>query len=64
MVQGREYLRLAFEPGEPIGVTRHRRQQHLDGDVSLQSRIVGPVHLSHAARPQPGDDFVGADASS
>ena len=33
----------------------------LDGDVAVQARIVGSIHLPHSAFPQFGEDLVGSD---
>src|SRR3989442_10190971 len=33
----------------------------LEGDITLEPRVAGPVHLAHAARANLRGDFVGAD---
>ena len=33
MVQGREDFGFALEPGQPLGIARDRRGQHLDRDL-------------------------------
>ena len=42
-------LRLAPEPGEPLGVLRHLAGQHLEGDLAPELRVGRAVHLAHAA---------------
>ena len=34
--------------------------KHLDGDVAAEARIMGSIHLPHAAFPEQLDDLVGA----
>ncbi len=52
MVQRRQHLRFALEPGQPVRVGGHRRRQHLDCDVALQLAIAGAVDLAHSARAE------------
>ena len=40
------------------------RGQNFDGYRPIKSSIAGAVHLSHAACPEWGQDFVGAQSSS
>ena len=54
MVERREHLRLALEPGETIGVGREEVRQDLDGDVALQLRVARLVDLAHPARSDGG----------
>lgn len=49
MRQGRGRSRLPLEAREPLGIGREHVGQHLDGDVPSQSRVVGPIHLTHPA---------------
>jgi hypothetical protein len=61
MIQRRQQLRLALEPGEPIGVGREHFRQNFDGDVPMASRIAGAIYLAHPAGADERDDFVGAE---
>ena len=58
MIQRRQDFGFALKSGEPLRVTRDGLWQHLDGDLSLQVRVGGPVHLAHAACPERADDLV------
>jgi hypothetical protein len=62
MVQGREDFRFPPQTSQMLRMARHRRWQHLERDLSLQAGIDGTIHLAHAARADPGDDFVAADS--
>ena len=61
MVQRGEQLRLALEARDPIRIGRERFLKDLDGDLAVEPRIVGAVHLAHAAFAQLGHDLVGAE---
>ena len=39
-------------------------RQDLDGDLALQLRVGGPIHLAHPAFADLGGDFVGAEAGA
>ena len=58
MVQGGEQVRLALEPGQALLVGGEVLGQDLDGNVALQVRITGPIHLTHAARTERFKDLV------
>ena len=62
MVQGREDLRFAFEPGQPFRVRREGRGKDLDGDAALKPVVARLVHLAHPAGAKQRVDVVGADA--
>lgn len=49
MVQRGKDLRFATEPCEPFGITRDRGQEHFQGNVAIQLRIVRAIHRSHSA---------------
>ena len=58
----RRGLPLRAESG-PGGRSQLRTtMENLDGDVTLQLRIAGAIHLAHAPGPQGGKDFVRAKA--
>jgi len=62
MVQGCTRLRLALEPGEPLGILRKRLRQHLDRHLAPERRIARAIDLPHAARANGGEDLVRAQA--
>ena len=43
---------------EPI---RELFRRDLDGDVAVEARVVGAIHLAHAALPDERGDLVGTD---
>ena len=49
MVQRRERLRFAREPGEPVGIAGERVRQDFQRDVAIELRIARAIHLPHAA---------------
>ena len=61
MVERGEHLRLALEPGEPVGVLGERLGLHLQRHVAVELRVVGLVDLSHAAFADLGGDLVDAE---
>ena len=64
MVQRREDLRFALEPGQSLGIAGERGRENLDGDVAAQLRVAGAIHLAHAARAKLRDDVVCAEAGA
>ena len=61
MIQRRKDPRLALEAREAIEVRDERCRQYFDGDVALQIRVVGAIHLAHAADANQRDDVVHAE---
>ena len=49
MVQRGQDFGFPLKPGEPIAISHHRGRQDLDGDLTLQLGIGGPIHFTHAA---------------
>ena len=62
VIEGRERLRFAREPREPVGVTGERVGQYLERDIAIELRIARAVDLAHPAGADAGDDFVDAEA--
>jgi hypothetical protein len=60
VVQAPGGLRLPLEATQAVGVEEGR--QHLDRDLSTQSRISRAVDLSHAARADLAENLVRAEA--
>jgi hypothetical protein len=61
VVQRRQDLGLALEPGVPVVVEGEIRRQKLQGDAATESGVVGPPHLAHSALAQLPGDAVRAD---
>ena len=53
-------MRLALETF-PRSVRRKRLRQHFNGDVAIQPRVAGAIHLAHAALADGGKDFIGTE---
>ncbi len=64
VVQRRERLRLAREPGEPLGILREEIREDLDRDVAIELCVPGAVDLTHAACPESSDDLVRAESGA
>ncbi len=50
-----------FEAAKAVEVAGEGSGQDLDGNVTSQARILGPIHLAHAACPKRRDDLVRAE---
>ena len=59
MIQRRDRARFLLEATEPVGVAGKRLRQHLERDLAAKARIASAIHLSHTARAERRDDFVG-----
>jgi hypothetical protein len=59
VIDGRERPRLAFESGQPLGISGNGIRQDLDRDVTMELRVFRPVHLSHAPSAERREDLVG-----
>ncbi len=62
MVQRREDLGFALEPGESIGVVGDGREQDLDRDLATQLRVARTIDGTHAALADRRQDLEGAEA--
>src|SRR4029453_647497 len=62
MVEGREELGLALEPRDPVGIEREWLGQDLESDLTIELRVVGAIHLTHAAPANQGHDAVRSEA--
>jgi len=56
-----EELGFAGESGEAVGVIGEAIRQHFDGHVAIELGVRGPIHGSHAAFAELGDDSVVSD---
>jgi hypothetical protein len=59
MMQRGKQPRLALEPAAAIRILCHRLGQDLDRDVPTEPVVARAVNLTHPARVQRGEDFVG-----
>jgi hypothetical protein len=57
-------LRFAAKASDCIGIARGVRWKKLDGDAAPQGRVLGHVHLAHAALAEPRDDAIRINGSS
>src|SRR4026209_1389768 len=64
MIQRREHLPLAFEPGEPSEVCRKGIGKHLQRIVPFERRVPGAPHAPHAALSDAGDDLIEPEAKA
>ena len=56
------YDQHALEAFEALRAGSEIGGQELQGDLALECRVLGPVHLTHAARPELLEDSVVADS--
>ena len=53
VLEGRQHLRFAVEPGQPVRVVGDIAGEDLEGDVVLKLGVSGAVHDAHVAGPDP-----------
>ena len=61
VIQRREHLRFAFEPGESISIGGELGRQYLDCDGPAEPCITAAVDLAHATAADQREDFVSAE---
>ena len=61
VVQRGSGARLPLEAAQPVRVGREGRGQDLDRHVAAEARVMRPVHLAHAARPERGHELIGTE---
>ncbi len=61
MVQAGGRLGFPLEPLAQIGIVGDVRQEHLDGDGTIQAGVERLVDLPHASSAELGLDLVGAE---
>ena len=61
MIQCREQFGFSLETGRSIWIGGKCIRQDLEGDVALEPGVLRPVDLTHPARADGRDDFVGAE---
>ena len=62
MVERAGRPRFLLEAAKPVRVSRDSLREDLERDVAAEARVVGPVHLAHAARAEQSEHLIGADA--
>ena len=61
VIQRRQRLRFAREPGQAIGIAGEGVRQDLQRDVAIQLRVVCAIHLAHATCAEGGANLIRAD---
>ena len=64
VVQRRQRLGFAGEPGEPFGVAGEEIGHHLDRDIAVERRVTRPIDLAHAAGAEEGQHLVRSDSGA
>ena len=62
MIERGQRLCLAGEALQPLRIGGKLIGQHFEGDITIQARIAGAIHLAHTAGPEQAGDFVGTDS--
>ena len=61
MIERREELRFASEPGEAFRIRRHISRQDLDRDFAAKLRVCRAIDLAHSSRVDQTLDAVAAE---
>ncbi len=64
MVEAGEDLRLPFEPGEAIWISREGVGEDLQRDLAVELRVGGLPDLAHPALAQEGGDVIVPEAGA
>jgi len=64
MVERRQYLRFPLQAPEATRIVEKTIVQNLDGDVPIELRIPCPIHRSHPAGANGGNDLIRAQPST
>ena len=64
VVERRRRPRFPLETFQRLRGCGHPARRNLDCHDPVETRVLGPIHLSHPAGTQRADDFVGAEAST
>ena len=64
MIERRQYLGLARETCQPLGIERESLGQHFQRDIASEFRVARAVHLAHGADTQQADDVVRTDSDT
>ena len=58
MIQRREHVRLASEPGDAIGIGGERFGQDRQRNVAIQFRVASAIDFAHAAGAEQRRDLI------
>jgi hypothetical protein len=61
MVQRGQDLCFTPEARHALGVSSEYVREHLQGHITAQLAVPGPIHFSHSARTKWCDDLIGTD---
>src|SRR5262245_42340474 len=64
MVERRQNLGLALEPGHPVLITCEVRRQDLQRDITFEPAVARAINLAHAACAEQAYDLVCAETGS
>src|SRR5262249_25369521 len=64
MAQAGNGVCLTLEPRTPRGVVGDAGVKNLEGDITIEPRIAGPIHFAHPTSADRLEDFVGAELSA
>ncbi len=64
MIQGRQELRFALEPGEMRRIGSQAVAEDLDRDAAVELGVAPAIHLAHGARAERGVDLVSAEPTT
>jgi hypothetical protein len=64
MIQRREHLGFALEPGKPFRVLRDRVRKHLDCHLAIELGVFGPIDLAHPACTERREDLLRTESGS
>ena len=64
VIERRDNAGFLLESGQPVGVPRDVRGQHLDGDGRGPACVARAVDLTHSTGAERREDFVGTQTSS
>jgi hypothetical protein len=60
MLKGGNSLGFALQALSQFRVRGEMQRQNLDRDGAVEAGVLGAIHLTHSARTNSGQDFVGA----
>ncbi len=64
MIQCRQRLRFALEPGDAFRIGRDRLGEDFDGNVPIELRVARAIHLTHPAHTDGSENLVETKASA
>ena len=64
MIQRREHVGFALEPGESVAIVYEGLGEDLQRDIAAEPRIGRPIHAAHAAFAEESGDIVVSEPST